>query len=210
VWNGSGFDVAAVDARTRLAFRLRTTASKPLVLHGDRGFSAKSRDAASASLYYSFTRLATEGTLSLDGRTFPVRGTSWMDKEFSTSSLGPDQVGWDWLALRLADGRDLMLYLLRRADGNADVARASLVSPEGNGAGAGTRRLDAARHHALARPTPAASGWTCRGRGSTSPWSPSCSIRRTVAPSRERRTTGKERCTSRTGRARSWERVTWS
>jgi len=131
VWNGSGFDVAAVDARTRLAFRLRTTASKPLVLHGDRGFSAKSRDAASASLYYSFTRLATEGTLSLDGRTFPVRGTSWMDKEFSTSSLGPDQVGWDWLALRLADGRDLMLYLLRRADGNADVARASLVSPEG-------------------------------------------------------------------------------
>src|SRR6185369_15106726 len=67
----------------------------------------------------------------LDGRTFPVRGTSWMDKEFSTSSLGPDQVGWDWLALRLADGRDLMRYLLRRADGSADVARASLVSPEG-------------------------------------------------------------------------------
>ncbi|HEX5044616.1 MAG TPA: lipocalin-like domain-containing protein [Candidatus Polarisedimenticolaceae bacterium] len=130
-WNGAGFDAAAVDARTRLAFRLRTTAEKPLVLHGERGFSAKSGDAGSASLYYSYTRLATEGTLTLDGRSFRVRGTSWMDKEFSTSSLAPQQVGWDWLALRLADGRDLMLYVMRRADGSADTAQASLVSPEG-------------------------------------------------------------------------------
>lgn len=130
-WNGAGFDAAAVDARTGLAFRLHTTAMKPLVLHGARGFSAKSGDGASASLYYSYTRLATEGTLTLDGRSFRVRGTSWMDKEFSTSSLGREQVGWDWLALRLADGRDLMLYVMRRKDGTADVAQASLVSSTG-------------------------------------------------------------------------------
>jgi len=131
VWNGAGFDVAAVDAHTRQAFHLRTRAEKPLVLHGQGGFSAKSRDAGSASLYYSYTRLTTEGTLSLDGHTFPVRGTSWMDKEFSTSSLGREQVGWDWLALRLTDGRDLMLYVLRRGDGEVDIAQGSLISPQG-------------------------------------------------------------------------------
>ena len=130
-WNGTGFDLEAVDTRTRQAFRLRTEAEKPLVLHGQGGFSAKSKDAASGSLYYSFPRLRTEGTLTLDGRTFHVRGTSWMDKEFSTSSLGREQVGWDWLALRLKDGRDLMLYVLRKADESADTAQASLVSPRG-------------------------------------------------------------------------------
>jgi predicted secreted hydrolase len=40
-------------------------------------------------------------------------------------------VGWDWFALRLVDGRDLMLYLLRRADGSTDWRHGSLVSPEG-------------------------------------------------------------------------------
>ena len=131
-WNGNGFDVAAVDARSGMAYALRTVAEKPLVLHGEGGFSAKSKDGASASLYYSYPRLATSGTLTLDGRTFRVRGTSWMDKEFSTSSLGKEQVGWDWLALRLRDGRDLMLYVLRRADGSADFAQASLVAPDGS------------------------------------------------------------------------------
>ena len=131
LWNGDGFDAAAVDDRRRLAFDLRTRPEKPLVLHGERGFSAKSADARSASLYYSYTRLATEGTLTLDGRRYRVRGASWMDKEFSTSSLGPEQAGWDWLALRLSDGRDLMLYVMRRKDGSTDLAQASLVSPRG-------------------------------------------------------------------------------
>jgi predicted secreted hydrolase len=42
-----------------------------------------------------------------------------MDREWSTSALG-DRAGWDWFALQLADGRDLMFYRLRRADGAAD------------------------------------------------------------------------------------------
>ena len=37
----------------------------------------------------------------------------------------------DWFSLRLADGRDLMLYALRRADGTVDFRRATLVLPSG-------------------------------------------------------------------------------
>lgn len=31
-----------------------------------------------------------------------------MDREWSTSALGPDQEDWDWFSLQLDDGRDLM------------------------------------------------------------------------------------------------------
>ena len=48
-----------------------------------------------------------------------------MDREWSTSALAPDQVGWDWFALQLDDGRELMLYRLRQRDGG--------VSPESQG-----------------------------------------------------------------------------
>jgi predicted secreted hydrolase len=130
-WNGEGFDVEMIDARQGMAYRLTTRPDKPLCLHGDRGFSAKSADGESASHYYSFPRLRTRGTLTLDGRTFAVEGTSWMDKEFSSASLSPRQVGWDWFALRLVDGRDLMLYVLRGDGGATDFAQGSLISAAG-------------------------------------------------------------------------------
>jgi len=61
-----------------------------------------------------------------------VTGASWMDREWSTSSLGRDQVGWDWLALQLSDGWDAMLYRLRRADGSTDPASSgTLIAPDG-------------------------------------------------------------------------------
>ena len=38
-----------------------------------------------------------------------------MDREWSTSALGAGQVGWDWFALQLSDGSELMYYQLRLA-----------------------------------------------------------------------------------------------
>ena len=49
-----------------------------------------------------------------------VTGESWMDHEFGTSFLEPEQRGWDWLSIQLSDDRELMLYQLRRADGTRD------------------------------------------------------------------------------------------
>ncbi|MEZ5283898.1 MAG: lipocalin family protein [Vicinamibacterales bacterium] len=43
-----------------------------------------------------------------------------MDHEFGTSFLEREQQGWDWLSLQLGDGRELMIYQLRRADGSRD------------------------------------------------------------------------------------------
>jgi predicted secreted hydrolase len=38
-----------------------------------------------------------------------------MDHEFGSNQLTPNQVGWDWMAIQLSDGSELMLYLLRQA-----------------------------------------------------------------------------------------------
>jgi predicted secreted hydrolase len=43
-----------------------------------------------------------------------------MDHEFGTTFLEPAQVGWDWFSIQLTDGRDLMIFQLRRADGSID------------------------------------------------------------------------------------------
>ncbi len=130
-WNGRAFDFTMNDAARAMSFALTTRPLKPLVFEGPGGYSRKGGSEAGASLYYSFTRLATEGRLSLDGRTCDVNGVSWMDKEFGTSQLAGDQVGWDWFSVRLSDGRDLMLYALRRPDGTVDARSATLVAADG-------------------------------------------------------------------------------
>ncbi len=105
---------------------------KPVVLNGDSGLSQKSSEPGNASYYYSLTRLDTSGELRIGDRRFRVAGASWVDREWSSSALGDEQVGWDWFALQLDDGRDLMLYQLRRRDGSIDPNSAgTLVLPDG-------------------------------------------------------------------------------
>jgi predicted secreted hydrolase len=90
------------------------------IINGVNGISQKGAQAGNASHYYSLTRMPTTGTIAIDGEEFTVTGDSWMDHEFGTSFLEPEQRGWDWLSIQLSDGRELMLYQLRRADGSRD------------------------------------------------------------------------------------------
>ena len=106
---------------------------KAPVLNGEAGLSQKSAEPGNASYYYSITRLGTEGNVHVDGRDFGVHGLSWLDREWSTSALAPEQVGWDWFALQLSDGSDLMFYQLRTRDGGQDPMTAgTLTGPDGS------------------------------------------------------------------------------
>lgn len=124
-------------------YELRAVPIKPLVLQGERGLSQKGPGEGNASYYYAQTRMATEGVVTLpDGERVPVEGFTWLDREWSTSALGPGQVGWDWFALHLDDGRDLMIYQLRQTDGAKDpLSKGSLVS-----AGGVKQHLDASEY----------------------------------------------------------------
>lgn len=117
-------------ANDSIALHLNLDDTTGPVLQGDQGLSRKS--AGNASYYYSMPRLKTSGTLLLNNRTVEVTGSSWMDHEFSTSALAADQVGWDWYALQLDDGRQLMLYTLRRTDGTIDpFSSGTLIAADG-------------------------------------------------------------------------------
>jgi predicted secreted hydrolase len=115
-----------------VAIDLDLEQGKPPVLQGDRGLSQKGPEPGNASYYYSLTRMPTSGSVVAGGIRYDVRGESWMDREFSTSALSPDQAGWDWLSLALSDGRELMFYRLRKKDGSTDaMSGGSLVDAEG-------------------------------------------------------------------------------
>ncbi|HPF36582.1 MAG TPA: lipocalin-like domain-containing protein [Candidatus Krumholzibacteria bacterium] len=125
--DGDGFRLRAQDRRKGLDLELTLRPERPVVFHGPGGYSPKSADGSQASLYYSYTRLATAG--ELDGE--PVQGRSWFDREVFTGTLTGERVGWDWASLQLDDGRDLMLFELRREDGVVDFGRGTLVESDG-------------------------------------------------------------------------------
>ena len=133
-WSASG-DGAAARLRASegdVAIDLEVSPTKPVVLQGERGLSRKGAEPGNASFYYSFTRMPTRGVVRLGAETLEVAGESWMDREWSTSGLGADVVGWDWFAVQLDDGRELMFYRLRRKDGTADrFSAGTLVEPGG-------------------------------------------------------------------------------
>jgi len=114
------------------AIDLLLTSPKGYVLQGDQGLSQKSPEPGNASYYYSYTRLATQGYISIAGNQFAVTGDSWMDREWSTSALSDEQSGWDWFALQLSDNTELMFYQLRRKDGLPDNNSSGSVVPADN------------------------------------------------------------------------------
>lgn len=96
--------------------------SKPLVIFGENGVSRKGKDPSAASHYLTFPRLKVSGALRLGAESLNVDGEAWMDHEFSSSQLDEGQVGWDWAALQLHDGTEIMVYRMRREDGSTDAA----------------------------------------------------------------------------------------
>lgn len=120
----------AGDGTTSIALSARP--AKPLAIQGRNGVSRKGSCSSCASHYYSFTRLAVTGTLSLDGRKSAVSGYAWNDHEWGSNELQAGVVGWDWFSLQLDNQTEVMLYLLRRRDGSA-IAQSSgtIVRPGG-------------------------------------------------------------------------------
>jgi predicted secreted hydrolase len=111
-----------------IAIDLALVPVKPPVLNGIAGLSIKSSTPGNASYYYSIPRLQTTGTLQTGGKSYQVSGLSWLDREWGSSGLSADQSGWDWFALQLNDGSDLMFYNLRQIDGSQDRHSAGTYS----------------------------------------------------------------------------------
>lgn len=104
---------------------LTLDATKPPIPHGDDGLSWKSP--TNASYYYSMPRLNTTGTITTPEATFTVEGNSWMDREWSTGILDENYRGWNWLALNLDDGHDLVFFNLVPNTAEAKIMPVGMV-----------------------------------------------------------------------------------
>jgi predicted secreted hydrolase len=112
-------DVAPVTLKasgTDFSYALRLSALRPLVLQGDGGYSRKSLR-EQASYYYSQPHYTAKGILTIDDKPVEVTGMAWLDREWSSQPLAPDQSGWDWVSLHFNSGDKLMLYRMRQNDG---------------------------------------------------------------------------------------------
>lgn len=117
---------------------LTMTPRYPPVLQGERGFSRKGPDAVQASHYYSRPQLEVTGRWRAAGAGgIAVRGTAWLDHEWSSEQLHPDASGWDWVGLNLDDGSALMAFVIRRRTGEPLWRHARWIDPSGRPAAAG-------------------------------------------------------------------------
>jgi predicted secreted hydrolase len=115
-----------------IALELTLRNLKPIVLNGENGLSQKGAEPGNASYYYSMTRLKCDGEIHIGDKTHAVTGSAWLDREWSTSALDQNQVGWDWFSLQLNNNVELMYYQIRRKDGNPDpFSKGTLVDQNG-------------------------------------------------------------------------------
>ena len=126
VWNGNwrahiGQHSQQLQAMTEdFSIDLSLTPAKPVVIQGRDGISQKAAGIGHASHYVSLTRLLTSGSIHLNEADYRVTGTSWMDHEFFTGSMAPDESGWDWVGIQFDNDTDLLLYRMRHKDGSVD------------------------------------------------------------------------------------------
>jgi predicted secreted hydrolase len=128
--SGAGGEDRLVAQMDGYAISLKTTSPKPPALHDGDGYIDYGVE-GQASYYYSRTRLTVSGSLRVDETVMEVDGEAWMDHQwgdFRTYEEG----GWDWFALQLDDGWDLMLYVIRAPDGSPAIVDGSLIDPAGN------------------------------------------------------------------------------
>lgn len=115
------------------ALHLLMSSMKPPAVHGQNGVSQKASCKGCASHYYSMPRLKADGNLYIDKEVLPVSGIVWMDHEFGSNQLTSEQVGWDWYSVQLDNKSELMLYVMRRADGKLDPnSSGSIIYADGS------------------------------------------------------------------------------
>ena len=124
----------AAAAGAGFALELDLESTKPPALHDEDGFV--DFGPAGTSYYYSRTRLAATGALTLDGERMAVEGIAWFDHQWGDFiSVGG---GWDWFAINLADGTDMTFSVVLDDRGAPGLIYGTVVAADGS-----SRRVDA-------------------------------------------------------------------
>ena len=123
-------EASAAGVAGGMALDLTLTPMKPATLHDIDGYA--DFGPAGGSYYYSRTRLEATGTVVIDGIRAPVEGSVWFDHQWG-DFIAIGGGGWDWFAIELDDGTDLMVNRVRAADGAATHVPTEAISIDATG-----------------------------------------------------------------------------
>lgn len=99
------YQISAVSANGALS--LEYDALKPPLILADSGFFHQG--ASAYTYYYSQTKNAVTGTITFNGITENVNGTSWIDRQYGTfNPSGGDE--YEWFCVQLSNGMDINIY----------------------------------------------------------------------------------------------------
>ena len=107
---------------------LALQAQKPPVIHGEAGIVGVSP--AESSYYYSRTRMAAAGTVTVGAASQAVTGDAWMDHQWGDFGL-QGAAGWDWYAVQLSDNTDVMVSVLRDETGKVVAQYGTWIAANG-------------------------------------------------------------------------------
>lgn len=97
--------------KEEISLSLNTKPLKPILLHNGTGYE-KYGEYTNAG-YYSFPRLAAEGSLKIDNELISVEGELWYDRQWNCVGVWQKEVAWDWISVQLdAPESELMVYRL--------------------------------------------------------------------------------------------------
>ncbi|MBU1440270.1 MAG: hypothetical protein KKC79_20755 [Gammaproteobacteria bacterium] len=119
---GSTIELRMTDTRQPVAHRAAGSETPGLLDFGKGGIS----------YYYSRPRMSATGDVTIDGKRFAVRGDVWFDHQWGQFDAAT--LGWNWFALHLADGTDVMLYDLFDAEGQHTLTAGTVTTPQGSSA----------------------------------------------------------------------------
>ncbi len=150
------------DPVSSFGINLALSARKPPVLHDGDGWI--DFGPAGSSYYVSRTDMVAAGTIALGDRVLEVDGTAWFDHQWGDFiSVGGG--GWDWFAVNLADGTDIMISLVRAADGIYPLAYGTVVDAAGRSRHLGANDIEVHATGSWLSPTTSArypAGWQLR------------------------------------------------
>lgn len=110
-----------------LAFKLKLDNQVPAVLQEEDAIL--DFQAAGQSYYYSRPRMPTEGTITIGDKVHSVSGQTWFDHQWG--EFRATVLNWDWFALQLDNGADVMLFSLTDAQGKYIYSGGTLHSKNG-------------------------------------------------------------------------------
>ncbi|HEX3302831.1 MAG TPA: lipocalin family protein [Thermomicrobiales bacterium] len=125
---GAGGNDHLVASMAEYGIDLTVQTTKQPALHDGDGYY--DYGTGEGSYYYSRTRMAISGTLTVDGRPLKVIGEAWFDHQWGNFSTYKE--GWDWYAIQLDNDTELMIYIIHAPAGGPLIVDGSFIAADGS------------------------------------------------------------------------------